>query len=457
MRGLNVSAIVLLVSLFFLSSGFADENSEIIANLSASASPFTILFTVNVSEVDSIEWDFNGDGEVDSSAAEVSYTYEKAGSYLVTAVATKKDGSVQNLNKTVTVLAPLSVSLTASPLTGTVPLSVQFIAASTGDHPVFQWDFNGDGIIDSALQNPLFIFENAGTYTVTVWVTDTQGSRGTQTTAITATTFDSGLEVSSYFPDSVTKGENQITFNVINNGKSTVRDLSGKIVGKGIQHLSSTVIPLLKPGDQDSLTIKAILLDVGNLSAVLKLLDKSLPLHLVVAGQVTYNREELQQTYGQLKEQLQQQESIYDEKKAEEYLVNEISDAIRSVQKQLQETQEFLLTNKLGEAKVQLDLAASAIDDITQDLERSKKQKQSPLIWLKENAVAITAIVAASGTISGLLIKVKNKASQLGENVKLKMGPSTRRKDEDMPEIKPEAAKDSAVPASVVTEKKEKV
>ncbi len=454
MRGLNLLVIVLLASVFSLYSALADDSSTIITDLSTNASPFTVLFATNISEIDSIEWDFNADGTVDSTTAEVSYTYEKVGSYLVTAVVTKKDGSVQNLNKTVTVLAPLSVSLTASPLTGTVPLSVQFIAASTGDHPVFQWDFNADGIVDSALQNPLFIFENAGTYNVTVHVTDAQGSRGTQTTTISGTTFDSGLEVSSYFPDSVTKGENQITFNVINNGKSTVRDLSGKIVGKGIQHLSSTVIPLLKPGDQDSLTIKAMLLDVGNLSAVLKLLDKSLPLNLVVAGQVTYNREELQQAYVQLKEQLQQQESIYDEKKAEEYLVNEISDAIKSVQKQLQETQEFLLTNKLGEAKVQLDLAASAIDDITQDLERSKKQKQSPLIWLKENAVAITAIVAASGTISGLLIKVKNKASQLGENVKLKMGPSTRRKDEDLPEIKPGPTKDSAVAPSAETEKK---
>ncbi|MBI2102411.1 PKD domain-containing protein [Candidatus Woesearchaeota archaeon] len=335
---------------------------------------------------------------------------------------------------------PLSITITANPLSGTVPLAVQFISAVAGKQPLtYSWDFNNDGLPDNTNQNPSFTFEHAGTYNITLSVTDAEGNSGSQSITITGTEYDSGLNLSSYFPASVTKGQNQITFLIINNGKESLHDLSAKIIADGVQQTSATTITLLRPGDQDSLTIGAVFLKIGELNGVLKVEEKNIPLTFTVKEAVSYNTTELQASFQQVKRALKEQEAVYADKKANDFLVTEIYDAIKTAQKQVQDAQQQLLTNKYADAKLAIDLANTTISDVTQSLQNAKKQKQSPLIWLKDNAVALTAIVAASGTISGILIKVKNKASKLSENVKLKMNNSpARKKEEDIVNIEKE-------------------
>ena len=87
----------------------------------------------------------------------------------------------------------------------------------------------------------------------------------------------------------------------------------------------------------------------------------------------------------------------------------------------MQDAQQEILTGKLADAPVNLDLISSSLGDTAIDLEAAQKQKQTILLWLKENALAITAIVAAIGTLSGIMIKVTHQAKKLGENVKQKM------------------------------------
>ena len=43
------------------------------------------------------------------------------------------------------------------------------------------------------------------------------------------------------------------------------------------------------------------------------------------------------------------------------------------------------------------------------------------LLWMKENAVAITAIIAAVGTLGGVAVKITKGAKKLGEDVKDKL------------------------------------
>ena len=109
------------------------------------------------------------------------------------------------------------------------------------------------------------------------------------------------------------------------------------------------------------------------------------------------------------------------DKKAEEFLVAEIYDTIKDVKERLQDAEQEILTNKLGEAQVNLNLVSSSLEDISADLEGAKKKEETVLQWLKENAIAITAIIAALGTLSGVMIKVTSHAKKLGENVKQKM------------------------------------
>lgn len=70
---------------------------------------------------------------------------------------------------------PLVAAFSATPLTGEVPLTVQFTNSSTGGAVIWAWDF-GDGQT-SAEQNPSHVYNAAGTFTVTLQVFNSvQGS-----------------------------------------------------------------------------------------------------------------------------------------------------------------------------------------------------------------------------------------------------------------------------------------
>ena len=60
---------------------------------------------------------------------------------------------------------------TASATTVNTGVEVHFDSSlSTGDPTDFNWDFNGDGVVDSTEANPTYIYATAGTYTVTLTV-----------------------------------------------------------------------------------------------------------------------------------------------------------------------------------------------------------------------------------------------------------------------------------------------
>ncbi|KQC03565.1 MAG: hypothetical protein APR53_00950 [Methanoculleus sp. SDB] len=68
----------------------------------------------------------------------------------------------------------LSADFTADVTSGSAPLTVQFTDASTLATG-WAWDFENDGVIDSTDQNPSFVYNAAGTYTVSLTVTDGSG------------------------------------------------------------------------------------------------------------------------------------------------------------------------------------------------------------------------------------------------------------------------------------------
>ncbi len=78
---------------------------------------------------------------------------------------------------------------TATPLTGSAPLPVQFTDISTGEPLNWAWDFQDDGTIDSTEQNPLFTYQVPGTYSVRLTVTNAGGSDSEiKTSYVTVTT-----------------------------------------------------------------------------------------------------------------------------------------------------------------------------------------------------------------------------------------------------------------------------
>ena len=71
--------------------------------------------------------------------------------------------------------APVA-DFTASPTSGTAPLTVAFTDASTNTPTSWAWDFDGDGSTDSTVQNPSFTYATVGSYSVTLTATNAGGS-----------------------------------------------------------------------------------------------------------------------------------------------------------------------------------------------------------------------------------------------------------------------------------------
>jgi len=76
---------------------------------------------------------------------------------------------------------PIAVA-TGTPTSGTAPLAVNFNGSASsdpdaGDTISYSWDLNGDGVYgDSTAANPSYTYSSAGTYNVTLKVTDNHGS-----------------------------------------------------------------------------------------------------------------------------------------------------------------------------------------------------------------------------------------------------------------------------------------
>jgi len=66
---------------------------------------------------------------------------------------------------------PYFANFEAEPSTGTAPLTVQFTDTSSGiNNQIWEWDFDGDGEIDSYEQNPEFTYQEPDTYTVSLTI-----------------------------------------------------------------------------------------------------------------------------------------------------------------------------------------------------------------------------------------------------------------------------------------------
>ena len=112
----------------------------------------------SVSEDGTLNWTYATGGEVYSSPAIGANGLLYIGSY---------DGYVYAIGSEVS--TKLTADFTATPMSGSYPLTVQFIDRSVGEVTSWKWDF-GDGATAST-QNPSYTYNSAGEYTVSLKVT----------------------------------------------------------------------------------------------------------------------------------------------------------------------------------------------------------------------------------------------------------------------------------------------
>ena len=140
----------------------------------------TVSFIENTTDGIAFQWDF-GDGSPVSNEANPSHTYEQAGSYVVTLTTIGVGGCEASVSSTtVNVSGNSFADFTSNPIVDqrlALPqASVNFADLSQNAQSWF-WDF-GDGKI-STEKDPAHSFEQAGSYTVSLTVTDQNGCTST--------------------------------------------------------------------------------------------------------------------------------------------------------------------------------------------------------------------------------------------------------------------------------------
>lgn len=159
--------------------------------------PLTVQFTdTSTGTPTSWAWNF-GDG-ASATTQNPSHTYVDEGVYDVTLTATNANGSVSVIQSgavivvgtkqvpgTQTVLgsAESVATFTASVTSGTHPLTVTFTDTSTNSPYYWSWDF-GDGAKASS-QNPVHVFDHAGTFNVTLMAENAGGLKTSAPMVIT--------------------------------------------------------------------------------------------------------------------------------------------------------------------------------------------------------------------------------------------------------------------------------
>jgi len=146
------------------------------SNVTTGAIPLTVGFTdASTNTPTAWSWSF-GDGST-STEENPSHTYTSAGTYAVTLTATNYGGG-NSVTSTGYITATAAInpvaSFTSNVTTGTIPMSVGFTDTSTNSPTDWTWTF-GDGYY-AYTENPSHEYTEAGTYSVTLTVTNDAGS-----------------------------------------------------------------------------------------------------------------------------------------------------------------------------------------------------------------------------------------------------------------------------------------
>ncbi len=144
-------------------------------------------------------WNF-GDGQSASGPTAVAnHTYGAAGTYNVTLTVTDNRGGTATTTGQITVLAPNQLP-TAAFSTNVQHLSADFDASSSTDPDgsvvTYEWDF-GDGQTDTGIA-PTHVYAGAGTFNVTLKVTDNRGGTHSVTQPVTATLPPNALPTATF-------------------------------------------------------------------------------------------------------------------------------------------------------------------------------------------------------------------------------------------------------------------
>jgi PKD repeat protein len=154
--------------------------ADFTADITSGSVPLTVSFTdLSSGNADSWFWDFDNDGMVDSTEQNPQFNYTNISTYNVTLTVSSSLGNATETKTdyiTVTDLFAPVANFTADATIGYSWLTVNFTDLSSNNPTSWEWDFEGDGIVDSTEQNPVFNFTDLGSYNVTLTAANSVGN-----------------------------------------------------------------------------------------------------------------------------------------------------------------------------------------------------------------------------------------------------------------------------------------
>lgn len=146
------------------------------------------LSQINEGNITKYSWDF-GDGALVQSRT-ANHTYTQAGTYTVTLTVQDADGNTDEGTRDIQVLdegTPPSARITTEPtsiggiITGGAPFTVTFDAKTSTDLEddivEYEWDFDGDGIVDETGDVVSHSYQEIGIFTATLIALDSAGNQ----------------------------------------------------------------------------------------------------------------------------------------------------------------------------------------------------------------------------------------------------------------------------------------
>lgn len=130
--------------------------------------------------IDRYAWDFDGDGRTDATGVRVNHTFIESGQRTVALTVTDDGGASNTLRVRIPLIVSPTAAFTVTPPDPVTDRPVRFDAGGSTDPDGridrYAWDFDGDGRTDATGRTINFTYVSAGTYTVSLTVTDDDGA-----------------------------------------------------------------------------------------------------------------------------------------------------------------------------------------------------------------------------------------------------------------------------------------
>ncbi|MEW5825776.1 MAG: PKD domain-containing protein [Candidatus Bipolaricaulota bacterium] len=164
----------------------------------AGQAPFTVTLSAAPSsdpdgDIETYTWDFGDGGQ--GAGGNVAHTYTAPGTYTIVLIVEDEYGATGQASKTVYVTAPEpagpTAQFTASPSSGTSPLTVTFNAAAStyeaGTIVAYDWGFGDGGTGFGQTATHTYFSAGTQTFTVTLTVRGSDGKLGSTTGTVRVT------------------------------------------------------------------------------------------------------------------------------------------------------------------------------------------------------------------------------------------------------------------------------